>query len=338
MPQSYTLSELAEVLSAELRGDGSAEITGLATLQEATLGQLSFLANKAYQRYLPDSNATAVIISHSDASSFSGNALILDNPYLGYAEVSKLFATAPIQPPGIHPSAVVDSTSDIHPTASIGPNAVIGAGVIIGKDTTIGAGCYVGDHSILGVNCRIYPNSSIYHDVVMGDEVIVHSCAVIGADGFGFAPNGKGWTKIHQLGGVVIGNRVEIGASSTIDRGALGNTEIADGVIIDNQVMIAHNVKIGENTAMAAFTGISGSTTIGKNCTWAGRSGSVGHVTICDNVVAMATAVIMGDVKEPGVFASGTPMMDYKDWRKSAVRFAQLDDMYKRIRKLEKTL
>jgi UDP-3-O-[3-hydroxymyristoyl] glucosamine N-acyltransferase len=336
MPKSYTLFELAEILGADLRGEHSLQITGLATLQEATTGQLSFLGNKAYERYLSVTNASAVILNSFDAKSFSGNALILDNPYLGYAQVSKLFATAPVQPVGVHSSAVVDDSCEIHSTVSIGPNAVIGANVSLGANTSIGAGCYIGDHSILGADCHIYPNVSIYHGVVIGNEVIVHSCAVIGADGFGFAPNGKGWTKIHQIGGVIIGDRVEIGASSTIDRGALGNTEIADGVIIDNQVMIAHNVKVGENTAMAAFTGISGSTTIGKNCTWAGRSGSVGHVTICDGAVFMGNTVVMGDVKQPGIFASGTPLMNYKEWRKCAVRFGQLDDMFKRIRKLEK--
>ncbi|WIO75290.1 UDP-3-O-(3-hydroxymyristoyl)glucosamine N-acyltransferase [Porticoccaceae bacterium LTM1] len=338
MSRQYTLAELADHLGAELRGDAGCVIESLATLQDAGEGQIAFLANPAYQRYLETTKASAVILSPDLADKYAGNALLLKNPYLGYAKLSGLLDTAPKVPAGIHPSAVVAETAQLDASVSVGPNAVIGEGVIIGANGQIGAGTVIGDNTVIGENCQLAANVTIYHGVTLGNNVIIHSSTVIGADGFGFAPDNGQWVKIHQLGGVVIGNNVEIGASTTIDRGALGDTVLADGVKIDNQVMIAHNVKIGENTAMAAFTGISGSTTIGKNCTFAGRSGSVGHIDIGDNVHVAGTTVMMKSVSEPGAYGAGTPTSPIREWRKNAARFNQLDDMSKRIRKLEKAL
>ncbi|MDM3870272.1 UDP-3-O-(3-hydroxymyristoyl)glucosamine N-acyltransferase [Porticoccus sp. W117] len=339
MPQQMTLGELAQQLGAELRGDAACQVHSLATLQEATEGQISFLANPAYERFLETTEASAVILSPKMADKYSGNALLLDNPYLGYAHLSKLLDNAPKADLGIHPSAVVAASAQLHPSVSVAANVVIGEGVVIGADTAIGTGTAIGDNTRIGEGCQLAANVTVYHGVSMGNQVTIHSGAVIGADGFGFAPDADGnWVKIHQLGGVVIGNRVEIGANTTIDRGALGNTEIADGVIIDNQVMIAHNVKVGENTAMAAFTGISGSTTIGKNCTWAGRSGAVGHIDIGDNVHVAGTAVMMKSVDEPGAYGAGTPTSPIREWRRNSARFNQLDEMSKRLRRLEKQL
>ncbi|MGS2724049.1 UDP-3-O-(3-hydroxymyristoyl)glucosamine N-acyltransferase [Porticoccus sp. GXU_MW_L64] len=341
MPQQMTLGELAHQLGAELRGDAACQIHSLATLQEATEGQISFLANPAYERFLETTEASAVILSPKLADKYGGNALLLDNPYLGYAHLSRLLDNAPETAAGIHPAAVVAASAQLHPSVCVAANAVIGEGVVIGADSVIGAGTVIGDNTTLGEGCRLAANVTVYHGVAMGSQVTIHSGAVIGADGFGFAPDSspesKGsWVKIYQLGGVVIGNRVEIGANTTIDRGALGNTEIADGVIIDNQVMIAHNVKVGEHTAMAAFTGISGSTTIGKHCTFAGRSGSVGHIDIGDNVHVAGTAVIMKSVSEAGAYGSGTPTSPIREWRRNSARFNQLDDMSKRLRRLER--
>ena len=338
MSQRYTLSELANVLGAELKGDPDCEVHGLATLQDAEPGQISFLANPAYQRFLASTKASAVLLSPKLADQYSGNALLLENPYLGYAQLSKLMDNAPQQPAGVHPSAVVADSAQLHPSVTVAANAVIAGHVVIGAGGVVGAGSYIGDHTILGENCQVAANATVYHGVTIGNEVIIHSGSVIGADGFGFAPDAGAWIKIHQLGGVVIGDRVEIGACTTIDRGALGNTVIADGVKIDNHVMIAHNVQIGENTAMAAFTGISGSTTIGKNCTWAGRSGSVGHIDIGDNVHVAGTTVMMKSVSEPGAYGAGTPTSPIREWRKNAARFNQLDDMSKRLRRIEKQL
>ena len=307
MPHRYRLSELATLLDAELRGDANCEIDSLATLQDAVPGQIAFLANKAYQRFLSSTNASAVILNPEFADQYEGNALLLENPYLGYARLSKLLDNAPQVTEGVHPSATVADTAQLHPSVAVAANAVIGEQVQIGAGSVIGAGSYIGDNTVLGEHCQVAANATIYHGISIGNNVIIHSGSVIGADGFGFAPDGEQWVKIHQLGGVVIGNWVEIGACTTIDRGALGDTVIADGVKIDNHVMIAHNVQIGENTAMAAFTGISGSTTIGKNCTWAGRSGSVGHIDIGDGVHVAGTTVMMKSVSEPGAYGAGTP-------------------------------
>ena len=338
MSQCYTLAELADLLGAELRGDGNCAIHGLATLQDAEQGQVSFLANPAYQRFLDTTRASAVILAPKLADQYGGNRLLLDNPYLGYARLSAILDSSPRLPAGVHPSAVVAESAQLHPSVAVGPGAVIGEAVVIGAGSSVGPGSYIGDNTVLGENCQVAANATIYHDISIGNQVIVHSGAVIGADGFGFAPDGKRWVKIHQLGGVEIGDRVEVGACTTIDRGALGNTVIADGVIIDNHVMIAHNVRIGENTAMAAFVGISGSTEIGANGTWAGRAGCVGHVKIADNVNITGATVVSKSLPEPGAYSSGTAMSPYREWRRNAARFNQLDDMSKRLRKLEKQL
>lgn len=332
----YTLGEIASHIGAALRGDAACQVAGLNTLQNAKSGELSFLANPAYRRYLSDSQAGAVILNAAVAESYSGNALVMDNPYLGYALATALFDTAPAAQSGIHPAAVVADSARVHDTAWIGPNAVIGERVQVGANTQIGAGSSLSDNTVIGTNCRVAANVSIYHDISIGDNVIIHSGSVIGADGFGFAPGSQGWVKIHQLGGVEIGNNVEIGACTTIDRGALDNTVIAAGVIIDNHVQVAHNAKVGENTAMAAYAGIAGSATVGKNCTMAGQSGVVGHITICDGVMITSGTIASKSIREPGSYSSGTPTIKSGEWRKNAVRFNQLDELAKRIKQLEK--
>jgi UDP-3-O-[3-hydroxymyristoyl] glucosamine N-acyltransferase len=334
----FSLAEIAEKIGAEVRGDTTARVEGLNTLREASSQELSFLANPAYRHYLDSTAAAAVILDSDAAEDYSGNALIMANPYLGYALATALFDDAPLPEVGIHPQAVIAESANVDPSASVGPFAVIGEGVRVGANTRIGSGTHVGDDSVIGSDCRIAANVSIYHAVQIGSHVTIHSGAVIGADGFGFAPNQGRWVKIHQLGSVVIGNHVEIGACTTIDRGALGNTIIEDGVILDNHVQVAHNVQIGENTAMACYAGVAGSTVVGKNCIFAARSGSVGHVTLCDGVHLTAAAVITKSLKEPGAYSSGTMFSKFRDWKKSAVRFNQLDQLANRIRELEKKL
>lgn len=335
---SYSLSDIARHIGAELKGDESHQITGLNTLQEAGPSDLTFLANKAYQQYLSQTNAGAVIITEDDLKEYSGAALVMANPYIGYALASSMFDTAPVPTSGIHPTAVVAISAKISETASIGPQSVVGEDVVIGPNSQVGANVTIGDGSILGELCRIEANVSIYHGVTIGSQVTIHSGAVIGADGFGFAHNQHHWVKIHQLGGVVIGDRVEIGACTTIDRGALGDTVIEDGVIFDNHVQIAHNVHIGENTAMAGCSGVSGSTVVGKNCIFAGQSGVVGHVTLCDGVQLTGGAIVTKSIDVPGSYSSGTAFSETGEWRKNAVRFNQLNDLAQRIKKLEKKL
>ena len=338
MNRSYTLAELAEKLQLECVGDSRLRIVGLATLTTANEGQLSFLANPRYEKSLAATTAGAVILSKEMAALFKGNALISNNPYLSYAKASQLFSQRGSVVKGIHFSAVVSETATIAASASIGPHCVIGENVIIAADVIIKAGSVVGDHSTIGEGSLLYPNVSVYHGVHIGRHVILHSNAVIGSDGFGFAPSADGWEKIEQLGGVSIGDHVEIGASTSIDRGALDDTVVGAGVIIDNQVQIAHNVIIGEYTAIAGCTGIAGSTTIGRHCTIAGGVGIVGHIQVADKVHITAHTLVTKSITKAGSYSSGTPMLETKQWHKAAVRFSQLNDMSKRLKKLFKKL
>lgn len=336
MDAAYTLRECANFLGAELNGDPDCLVTGLNTLQDAGPGQLAFLANKSYQKLLASTLASAVILEPRFADQYHGNKLILDNPYVGYARITAWFNDAPRAAIGIHETAIIAESATISPEASIGPYVVIGEGVVIESGVSIGAGTYIGDHSAIGRDTWISANVCIYHGVSIGRNATIHSSAVIGADGFGFANDKGQWVKIHQLGGVEIGDRVEIGACTTIDRGALGNTVIEDGVVLDNHVQVAHNVRLGENTAMAAYVGIAGSTTVGKNCIFAGQAGAVGHITICDNVQAMARTALSKSIDKPGSYSSGIHMYETPVWRKNAARFGQLDDMARRLKQLEK--
>jgi UDP-3-O-[3-hydroxymyristoyl] glucosamine N-acyltransferase len=334
----WTLKALAEFLGASLEGDPSAEVTGLSTLQQATGSELTFLSNPAYQKQLRTTDALAVILKPELASEYNGNKLLLDNPYLGYARISKLFDRAPAAAAGIHPSASVDESANLGKGVSVGANASIAAGVDIGDDVVIEAGCVIGADTCIGAGSHLHANVTVYHGVVLGKSVRIHSGSVIGADGFGFAPGTEGWTKIHQIGGVVIGDQVEIGACTTVDRGALDDTCIGDGVIIDNQVQIAHNVKIGENTAIAGCTGIAGSTTIGRNCTIAGAVSIIGHLDICDGVHISVMTLVNKSISTPGSYSSGTVAAPTKSWRRNAVRFSQLDQIAVRLAAVEKNL
>ncbi|NWB89753.1 UDP-3-O-(3-hydroxymyristoyl)glucosamine N-acyltransferase [Pseudomonas agarici] len=336
MTATIKLGQLAEILGATLRGDPEKEITGLATLQEAGPAQLSFLANPQYRKYLADCQAGAVLLKAAEAEAYAGNALVVADPYLAYAGISHLFDPKPKAAPGIHPSAVVAADALIDPAASIGAFAVIESGARIGAGVTIGAQCFVGARCEIGDGGWLAPRVTLYHDVRIGKRVVIQSGAVLGGEGFGFA-NKKGvWHKIAQIGGVVIGDDVEIGVNTAIDRGALADTIIGTGVKLDNQIQIAHNVQVGDHTAMAACCGISGSTKIGKHCMLAGGVGLVGHIEICDNVFLTGMTMVTHSITEPGSYSSGTAMQPAAEWRKSAARIRQLDDIARRLRQLEK--
>ncbi|MEQ9464840.1 MAG: UDP-3-O-(3-hydroxymyristoyl)glucosamine N-acyltransferase [Haliea sp.] len=332
----YSLGELAETLGVHLDGDPEVRVTGLSTLALAGPQQLSFLSNSKYLAQLERTHAAAVILRPEQAGQCPVACLLSDNPYLTFARATALFAGEARPPAGVHPSAVVAFDASIHGEAAVGPNAVIesgatlGAGVIVGANVTIGADCHV------GAGTRLHPGVVLGRGVRLGEHCTIHSNAVLGADGFGFAPSASGWQKIHQLGGVRIGDRVEVGACTTIDRGALEDTVVEDGAIIDNLVQIAHNCHIGKNTAIAGCTGLAGSTIIGANCTLAGGVGVVGHVEICDNVHITGMTMVTKSITEPGSYSSGTPMSSTRDWKRSAVRFAQLDSIQKRLAELEK--
>ncbi|TDT43188.1 UDP-3-O-[3-hydroxymyristoyl] glucosamine N-acyltransferase [Halospina denitrificans] len=333
-----TLAEVAQLLGAELRGEESAEVTGLGTVHNARPGQVTFLANEKYTRHLPETKATAVLIRPELADQCPVNALLLDDPYLGFARLSHLFDPQPSPEAGIHPSASVS------PSAHVASTAFIGAGVVVESEARIEDGARIGPGSVIGVRSHVgegtvlAANVTLYHDVVLGQRCRISSGAVIGSDGFGYAHASDHWERIAQIGGVRIGNDVDVGANTSIDRGALDDTVIGDGVKIDNNVQIGHNVEIGEHSAMAALVGIAGSTHIGRHCIFGGASAIAGHLKIADHVHLTGMTMVTKNLNEPGVYSSGTGVESNRDWRRSVARFRQLDDMARRLRQLEKKL
>lgn len=332
----YRLGDIAAELGAELKGDPETKISGIATLQAAVPGQIAFLANPSYARYLKDTRASAVILSPSVAEDPPTNVLLLDNPYLGYARLSHWFDPAPRPPSGIHPTAVVDPSTRISESASIGPQVVVEAQADIGDEVIVGAGSFVGARCRIGPKTVLRPRVTLAHDTVVGQRCHIFSGAVIGSDGFGFANERGVWHRIAQIGKVVLGDDVEVGANTTIDRGALDDTVIGNGVKLDNLIQIAHNVRIGDHSAMAAMVGIAGSTRIGKHCVFGGASGVAGHLEITDQVHLTGMTLVTGDIREPGVYSSGTSADKNRQWRKNAVRFRQLDAMARKLKELEK--
>ncbi len=335
---SWSLAEIAARVGAELRGDAGHIVTGLNTLAGAGPDQVSFLANPRYRPDLASTRAGAVLLRAQDAEDYSGNALLLANPYLAYAQLAAFFDRTPRPAAGIHATAVVGDRACIDASAAIGPRAVIGDDVEIGAGTVVEAGAVIQARARIGNDCRIRANAVIYHDCIVGNRVNIHSGAVIGGDGFGFANDKGRWRKIAQIGRVVIHDDVDIGANTTVDRGALGDTEIHEGVIIDNLVQVAHNVVIGAHTAIAACCGISGSTRIGTHCVLAGGVGVVGHIEIADHVQLTGMTMVTKSITEPGSYSSGTGFQSSEGWKKSAVRFRQLDEMARRLRLIEAEL
>ena len=336
MTVTIKLGQLAEFLGATLSGPADKDITGLATLQEAGPGQVSFLANPQYRKFLTTTQAAAVLLKPSDAEGYGGDALLVADPYLAYARISHLFDPKPKAAAGVHPTAIVATDAFVDASSSVGAYAVIESGVRIGAGVTISAHCYIGARSTVGDGGWLAPRVTLYHDVRIGQRVVIQSGAVIGGEGFGFANEQGVWQKIAQIGGVTIGDDVEIGVNTAIDRGAMDDTRIGNGVKLDNQIQIAHNVQIGDHTAMAACVGISGSAKIGKHCMLAGGVGLVGHIEICDGVFITGMTMVTRSITEPGSYSSGTAMQPAAEWRKSAARIRQLDDMTRRLKQLEK--
>ena len=335
--KSYRLAELASVSGATLLSDPEALIIGLAPLQTAQRGQLSFLDNPAYRQHLRTSQASAVVTSPQYANDCVMPVLITEHPRQCFAKMAELFVCRPEVAHGVHPTAIIGKGCRIADTASIGPYCVVGDNVSVDDNTVLGAGCFIGDASSLGVDCYIWPRVTLYHQVALGNRVIIHSGAVIGSDGFGMV-NEKGvWRKMPQLGGVTIGDDVEIGANTTIDRGTLENTVIETGAKLDNQIQIAHNVVIGAHTAIAACVGVAGSTRIGKHCMIAGATGISDHLDIADGVIMTGMTMVTQSISQPGIYSSGTGCQDTRSWRKNVVRFKQLDPTIRRLQVLEKS-
>lgn len=336
---TYTLAQLADQVGGRVHGDGNIAIRGLNTLQDAIDGELSFLANPAYQKYLNSTQASAVIVTEDQLDGVPGAALIHTNPYLAYAQLSHLWEWQfEAQQGSKHATAHIAASAQVAASATIEAGAVVQAGAVIEDDAWVGANTVVGEHSHVGKATHLHAQVAIYHGVTVGKRCIVHSGAVIGSDGFGFAPNQGAWHKIAQIGGVVIGDDVEIGANTAIDRGALDNTVIEQGVKLDNHIQIAHNVRIGAHTAMAAGCKIAGSTTIGKHCIFGGASGVAGHLTVADHVHLTAMTMVIKSLNEPGVYSSGTGVQPNAKWRKSIARLRQLDQLAGRVKKLEQTV
>lgn len=335
---NYTLDELAKYVAGEVRGDGSCVIESIATLQHANARQISFLTNPSYRKQLADSKAGAVIMSAAEAENTSVNVIISPNPYAAYAKIASLLSPAEEYIAGVDPSAHIDASTNIDKSASIAAGVVIESGVVIGKAVRVGPGSVLQKNVKIGANTVLTANITIAHDCVLGEHNLIHPGVVIGADGFGQAMDNGVWIKVPQIGGVIIGNDVEIGANTTIDRGAIEDTVIEDNVKLDNQIQIAHNVKIGAHTAIAGCTAIAGSTKIGKHCRIAGMVGIVGHLEIADNVTVTAKSLVTGSIKKAGIYSAGTPLEPSQKWRKNTVRFKQLDEMAKRLNKLEKQL
>ena len=330
------LGDLASLVGCELRGNPDTLVARVATLSNAGDDAISFLTSEAYRDQLPLTQAAAVILRADDAESAPGAVIISANPYASYARIAGELYPPPAPADGIHPSAVVAETADVDSTASVGPNAVVESGTRIQANAIIGAGSFVGPDCVVGKSVRLHANVTLVRAVTLGDRTIIHSGAVVGSDGFGNAMTDAGWLKVPQVGGVKIGADAEIGANTTIDCGALGDTVIGDGVRIDNLCMIAHNVHVGAHTAMAAMVGIAGSARIGQRCMFAGQAGVNGHVTICDDVIVSGQAVISKDVTEPGVYAGSFVAEKARDWAKKVARFRRLDALQDRVKQLEK--
>lgn len=335
---SLTLASIVERLGGELHGSGDVMIRQVATLDKATPDTIAFLANERYLSQLNSTRAGAVIIGDKLRGELNTPRIVTANPYVYFARVSALLNPDLDYSPGRHPSAVIHPNAVIAEGAEIGPGVVIAENAVVGSGARIGAGGYIGANSSVGEGSRLYPNVTVYHGCVIGLRAIVHSGAVIGADGFGIAMDDGHWIKIPQIGGVRIGDDVEIGANTTIDRGAIEDTVIEDGVKLDNQIMIAHNVHIGSHTAIAACAGIAGSSRIGSHCRIGGASGIAGHLSIADNVEISAHTLITKSISTPGTYTGAYPFESNRDWRRNAASLRNLGELTERVRALEQAL
>lgn len=330
------LGELATQFGCELTGDPEILIEDVASLANARPGTLSFLSGSAFRKQLPSTRASAVVLRADDANECPSAALLTDNPYATYARMAAVIRPPSPVEPGVHPSAVIAASATVADSACVGPNAVVEADVVIGPGSIIGPGAVIGPGCRIGEDCRVHANATLVRDVIAGDRCIFHSGCVVGADGFGNALTAEGWVKVPQLGGVRIGSDVEIGSSTTVDCGAIDDTVIGDGVRLDNQIQIGHNVHVGDHTAMATGVAVAGSAHIGKRCMLAGMVGVAGHISICDDVVVNGKAMVSRSITEPGTYASNFPIAPVAEWNRNVARVRRLDKLIERVSKLEK--
>lgn len=337
--QTYSIEKLVKLLDAKLIGDDSLVITGIAPLDKAQAGQISFLESSSYRQFLTTTKASAVLVKEAFVdTNIATNFLVVADPYVSYAKLTKLFYELPPSKIGIHPTAVIGENCKIDPTTSIGANCVIGDNVTIAQNSRIEPGCVIGNGTEIGADSRICANVTLYQRIKIGQRCLIHSGAVIGSDGFGNANNHGVWQKIYQFGRVKIGDDVEIGANTTIDCGALDDTVIEEGAKLDNQIQLGHNVRIGAHTAIAGCTGIAGSVTIGKHCMIGGKVSINGHIEIADGVIVTGNSSVMTSITKPGIYTSAAfDTVPHRNWWKMLARIGKLDDLEKRLSKLEKT-
>ena len=335
---SYTLGELANKAGVQIQGDRSYLITGVASLSSAGSSEISFFCDPGYKKDFKESSAGAVILDRTHSALFSGHQLISENPYATFALISSLFYPPRQFRPRIHPTAVVHSDAEVDPSAYVGANSVIAAEVHIGRKVYIGSNCSIEFGVRIGAETCVHANVSIYEGCKIGSCCILHSGSVIGSDGFGVVNDKGKWIRFPQIGSVVIGDDVDVGANTTIDRGALDDTVIGNGVKLDNHIHIGHNVKIGDHTAMAGCVGVAGSVTIGKRCMFGGRANIVGHVDITDDVQVAATSFVTRSISSPGLYSSAVSARPVEEWRPNSARLHRLDALASRVAKLEKLL
>jgi UDP-3-O-[3-hydroxymyristoyl] glucosamine N-acyltransferase len=337
-PNALRLSDIVARLGGELVGDPDVMVRRVAPLQSAGPGDLSFLAQAKYRPQLRETRAAAVVLGRAERDATRLPRILCEDPYLYFARVAQLFAAPDAVRAGVHPSATLEPDASVPASASVGAGAYIGPRARLGERAVVGPGCHVGADVVIGDDSRLHPLVSVYARCRIGRRVIVHSGAVIGADGFGMARDGERWTKIPQVGGVVIGDDVEIGANTTIDRGALEDTVIEEGVKLDNQIQIGHNVRIGAHTAMAGCVGVAGSARIGRHCTVGGAGMILGHLEIADHVNISAGTLVAKSIKEPGTYTGIFPIAENKEWARTAAQLRKLDELARKVRDLEKRL
>lgn len=335
-----TLGEIAAAVGLRLQGgDAATIITGVAPLHRAKSGHISFLVHARYRRYLATTHASAVILSIEDAADCSAPALIADRPEVAYAQVAALFEPTLSGKSGIHPTAWVSPAAQVASDAWIGPHCTIESGAVIASGVFVGPNCVIGEQAVVGENSRLVAQVTICHRVRLGQRVLVHPGAVVGSDGFGLALDQAGrWLKIPQLGGVLIGDDVEIGANTTVDRGALEDTIIEEGVKLDNQIQIGHNVRIGAHSALAGCVGIAGSARIGRHCMLGGGVGVSGHLEIADRVQVTGMSLVAKSISESGTYSSGLTVEPNRVWNKISARLRHLDELFRRVTALEKII
>jgi UDP-3-O-[3-hydroxymyristoyl] glucosamine N-acyltransferase len=332
----YTVAELAKQFGFAFKGDGARVIDGVGTLAGAGASQLSFLSNSKYTAQLAATSAGVVVLREEHLADCPTAALVANDPYVAYAKMAALFERLPDAPHGVHPSAVVAATAIIAPTASIGPCCVIEDGAVVEDGAVLGAHCIIGPDCKVGADSRLVSRVTLVTRVTLGKRVLIHPGAVIGSDGFGLAFDRDHWIKLPQLGGVRIGDDCEIGANTTIDRGALDDTVLEEDVRLDNQIQIAHNVHIGAHTAMAGCAAVAGSAKIGRYCMIGGNAGVLGHLELADRVTITAKSLVTHSIREPGEYSSGVPLQDNRQWRRNAARFKHLDEYVRRLSALER--